>query len=272
MPIAFECEYCARPIRVADSLANRRIRCPGCSEVITVPDESEPLDAIEISESPKPTRRSRRPFEEELKQIHSPTPRAKSLTLDNSSQASNPGQINVNIFKYWSSYPTWPTIWLGSTILFSLVGLIWKPALAGAAVSGILMILYWIRVREHFRHGCVVPAIVLSVDKQLVAFCTDLTTGDGNYPAVKILKQPLLKMTGGPPKKNQRLVAVALYEPSPTQNDHWATFHPKVVNCVTNNTAAIRHAFESIEESDWQELIDYLERIPRKTVGLHELW
>jgi hypothetical protein len=178
----------------------------------------------------------------------------------------------VNPLKYWASYPMWPTIWFGSTVFFGLTGLLFPGMLIGATVCGVLTFLYWTRVREHFRHGCALPAIVISVDKQLVAVLTDLTTGDGNYPAVKILHQPLSKMTGGPARKNQRLVAVALYEPSPTQNKHWATFHPKVVNCVTNNEVAIHQTLETIDDSDFDELISYLEQIPKKTVGLHKMW
>lgn len=134
------------------------------------------------------------------------------------------------------------------------------------------------RVADHLAgrrircHGCAVPAIVLSVDQQLVAFLTDLSTGEGSYPAVKILKQPIQQMTGGAPRKNQRLVAVALYEASPTQNDHWATFHPKVVNCVTTDQRAIQRTLETISDSDCQELVDALAKIPRKTIGLHPLW
>jgi hypothetical protein len=79
-------------------------------------------------------------------------------------------------------------------------------------------------------------------------------------------------MCDGPPRKNQRVVGVAVYEPAPDQNDHWATFHPKIASCVTNDQRAVKATFDSIDESDWQELIDYLHEIPRKTEGLHQLW
>ncbi len=274
MPIAFECEYCGRPTRVADHLAGRRVRCPGCSEAIVVPSPvAEVQPAQDESPAPaRPVRRARRPFEEEAAKPSPAAAPVKSLTLDNETQASNPGQINVHVFKYWSSYPFWPTIWFGSTLTFLVGGLLWLPLLIGAIICGLLMGLYWTRVREHFRHGCALPAIVLSVDQQLVAFLTDLSTGEGSYPAVKILQQPIQKMTGGTPKKNQRLVGVALYEASPSQNDHWATFHPKVANCVTTDEQAIQRTFETIAESDWQELVDALAKIPRKTAGLHPLW
>jgi hypothetical protein len=42
MPIEFTCGDCDRPIRVKDELAGKRIKCPGCSEVLTVPEEDAP--------------------------------------------------------------------------------------------------------------------------------------------------------------------------------------------------------------------------------------
>lgn len=273
MPILFECEHCGRATRVADDLAGRRVRCPGCREVVTVPVHDDEIEDVNVEIVPEhPVRRARRPFEEEANDKSYPTPPPRALTLSNEAQASNPGQINVQFLKYWSCFPLWPTIWMVSTLMFLLVGMFLKPLLGLSAVCGILMVFYWIRVREHFRHGCALPGIILSAEHQLVAFCTDLSTGDGHYPAVRILRQPLNKMTGGPPKNNQRVVGVAIYEPSPTQDNHWATFHPKIINCVTNNENEIQQTFRSIGESDWRELTNYLQRIPRKTVDLHELW
>ncbi len=42
MPIEFSCGECDRPIRVKDELAGKRIKCPGCSEAVTVPEEDAP--------------------------------------------------------------------------------------------------------------------------------------------------------------------------------------------------------------------------------------
>lgn len=47
MPISFSCR-CGRILRVADELAGRKARCPGCSSVLTVPrsniEEYNPTD------------------------------------------------------------------------------------------------------------------------------------------------------------------------------------------------------------------------------------
>ena len=49
-------------------------------------------------------------------------------------------------------------------------------------------------------YGDVNPAIVVSTEPFLVAVSTDLTTGGDSYPAIKVLRQPLQRMTGGPPQ------------------------------------------------------------------------
>lgn len=65
MPISYECEHCGRPTRVADDLAGRKIRCLGCREVMTVPEEIVEIadeDVQVVAE--KPPREIRRAFEE----------------------------------------------------------------------------------------------------------------------------------------------------------------------------------------------------------------
>jgi hypothetical protein len=96
MPIAFECDHCARPIRVADHLASRRIRCPGCQQAVTVPAQEEEILDVEAQVMPEqPVRRARRPFEEESRRKAPPEPAPRAITLDNDTRASNPGQIHV---------------------------------------------------------------------------------------------------------------------------------------------------------------------------------
>ena len=51
--------------------------------------------------------------------------------------------------------------------------------------------LYWLRVRLHFRLGCLNPAKVVATNPFTVAVFTDLATGDeGQYPVIKILRHP----------------------------------------------------------------------------------
>ena len=62
MSIAVECASCERSIKVKDELASRKIKCPGCGKVLTVPDEE---DIEEPQEEPDPQPAARRPRREE---------------------------------------------------------------------------------------------------------------------------------------------------------------------------------------------------------------
>ena len=67
-------------------------------------------------------RRARRPFDEESRRKAPPEPAPRALTLNNDSRASNPGRIKVQFFKYWSCFPTWPTLGSLSVLIFLAVG------------------------------------------------------------------------------------------------------------------------------------------------------
>ena len=57
MSIAVECASCERSIKVKDELAGRKIKCPGCGKLLTVPDE-------EVEEKPQNRSRDREEDEE----------------------------------------------------------------------------------------------------------------------------------------------------------------------------------------------------------------
>ena len=46
MPISLTCPSCERGLKVKDELAGRKIKCPKCSEVITVPADEEQVAAV----------------------------------------------------------------------------------------------------------------------------------------------------------------------------------------------------------------------------------
>lgn len=280
MAITIHCGSCGRQTRVADELAGKRVRCPGCKEPVTVTDRTS-LSQVTPPAPPKKASTAKpihKPFaniadepdDDPTTELANPT--YSTYTMDDSTRASNPGRIRINLIKYWMSYPKWPTIWLVGTLLCAALIPLSKGAIVGVLLCGLLLVLYWTRVREHFIHGCALPAIVLNPAKGLIAVSTDLSTGEGEYPAVRIMQQPLHRMTGGLPRKGQRIVAVAVYERDPNQTDYWANFHPRLVACATTNTKAIEESRYTISEDDWQELEQMLTRIKSRQPGLYRLW
>ncbi len=113
----------------------------------------------------------------------------RTITLDDSARASNPGNLEVNLFRWLRHYPKWPVIWFGSLLLFVGLAFVghWTYWIIALALL-VMNLLYWQRVRDHFRHGDANPAIILSLKPMLIAVSADLSKGAGKYPAIKIIK------------------------------------------------------------------------------------
>ena len=77
MSLSITCSHCERKLNLRDELAGKKVRCPDCSEVISIPAQSQPsLDDDEPApprrmpprikrSEPAPPKRRRRPVEDE---------------------------------------------------------------------------------------------------------------------------------------------------------------------------------------------------------------
>jgi hypothetical protein len=143
--------------------------------------------------------------------------------------------------------------------------------------AGVLTGLYffWSEYRTtkaKFMSGDVCPAVVVSERPWLVAVMADLNaTGGLRKSAVKILGQPLAKMSGGPAAVGMRLATAALYQ-GPPKGGAWRDFLPEVINCAVTDEAEIQRVMNSISEQEWQALDGFLARIPNTAPGLYPMW
>lgn len=189
----------------------------------------------------------------------------RSVTLDDSAQASNPGGLSVERIRWFSSYPLWPLIWLLSAALFLILALLahwlfWIPV----ALLTLMNWLYWTKVSDHFMHGCANPGIVVSLDPMLIAVATDLTKGQGEYPVVRIIKKELSSICGKPPQVGALVPTVALYyEGSKPNQPHWATFDPRPVDCATSDPSEAQRIAASFSKEDIEELKRWLSQVPK---------
>lgn len=183
-------------------------------------------------------------------------------TMDDTTRASNPGGIRLNPLQWFKSYPMWPCLWIGllvgSIFLAFFNWYFWIAACLFLAMNG----LYWQRVKEHFKHGCANPGVVVSLDPMLIAVCTDLTKGIGEYPAVKIISKKMGTICGQVPQVGTRVATVALYSASVDENlPHWESFDPRPVDCATTDLNAMYGVMNSFTEEDWQELASFLSQV-----------
>jgi hypothetical protein len=176
--------------------------------------------------------------------------RTRTYTTDDSTFASNPGNVSLNPFIYIMSFPKWGLI-LASVFFLFLVLLQYSLFfLLLLAVAILFNWVYWINRKEHFQFGDSNPGIVIQTNPTLVAVATDLRKADGKYPVVKIIKVPLKKF-----KKGCTVGTVALYQRG--QDDsapHWADFNPIVIDCATNNSVEIENAIKSYTQEQFSDL------------------
>ncbi|SPE54503.1 conserved hypothetical protein [Verrucomicrobia bacterium] len=194
---------------------------------------------------------------------------ARIALVDDRSTASNPCNLSVQPFRFASHFPIWP-ITLGVGLLATGAWTTAKPALWPLpAVFLVLNVLFWVRVRLRFRHGCVNPATVVSTSPFTLAVFTDLTTCGGNYPVIKIQPHPTprgIRFSVG-----DKCATVAMYN-GDGNAEHWENFDPILVDCATDNRSAIEQVRQSIPVEEWSGLEAGLKAIPKPVkFGLYPL-
>src|SRR5690349_15988175 len=110
----------------------------------------------------------------------------RTALVDDRATASNPGRVSVRYLWYSKHFPLWPFCFAAG-----LVGAIAWAAVRpstwwGAAVLLVPNVLFWVRVKLRFKFGCVNPSRVVAVAPFTLAVYTDLSTGAGEYPVIKV--------------------------------------------------------------------------------------
>ena len=263
MAISVSCR-CGKSYRVADHLAGKKAKCKACGQLMIVPQPAaEPLieaDAYEVADGPAPAAPS---VEHDG---------LSSMMVNTSTSASNAARMRVEIGTLLACY--WPVpVCCGVGVVIGVVGwlLLALPALiiSGGCAS---MCIWWVlHERAKFIGGDVNPGVVISERPWRMAVLADLSTGSGARPAIKIIRAPLSRMTGGPAQLGMRLATASLYA-GRAGEDAWRDFEPTIVQCATRNEADIGRVMASIPARDWRSLDVALARLPARDTGLHRLW
>jgi len=197
------------------------------------------------------------------------------LSRDDDTSASHPGHVRAQYWRLAASYPLWPVLlalaWL-VTLAAVIDGFHWSAMLLlGLATHGNYA--YWSSIRPWFERGDVCPGVVVNEKPLLVASLADLTAGDGAYPAIKIRREPANRFPGDSGKYGKRVATIARYDGTPTGHTLcWTNFHPRPVQCVTDDPAEIQRLLREIKPQQWTELQQGVKRLPRPfRPGLYRL-
>jgi hypothetical protein len=179
------------------------------------------------------------------------------------SEADKPGRIRVSLLRYTRAFPHLVIWWFVTLGVFVAGGALLHWSLfVPAALVLFLMNRHWRNLQGHFLSGCINPGVVLSVDPPLVAVSTDLSNSEGEFPVVKVLRQPLSMLVLEPATPGLRVATVALYEWDTGQAGRWDGFRPILADAATGNRAEIERCLDALGDEEWSELETGLEQVP----------
>jgi len=183
-----------------------------------------------------------------------------NLTIDPRTEAARPGGVRLNLGQYVKYFPFWPGVFsaalaLGAgLVLFRTLHGLWLAVPAAAA-----FLIYKSHLTAHFSRGCTNPAIVLQSRPLLLAVYSDLSTGSGSYPVIKVLHHP----AGGERLAPQtRCATISLYSGS-TQSARWEDFTPRLMTAAHSDRRAMIAAMEYIPEEEWSLLERAVADLPK---------
>jgi len=127
------------------------------------------------------------------------------------------------------------------------------------ALALTLNLLFWLRVKLRFRFGCVNPSRIVSTAPFMLAVFTDLTTGENEYPVIKILPHPIPRGTHY--SVGDKCATVAMYNGS-AEAEHWENFDPIMIDCATKIPSAIENVLRSMPSEEWSNLQEGLKNLP----------
>jgi hypothetical protein len=187
--------------------------------------------------------------------------------------ASNPVHIRANYLKHALCYP------VGAFFTITLIG--GGVALAVmhhwawwslAGVGTLVQFGLWRTNRNDLMHGDLVPGVVIKDKPWTVAVYADLSRDlFRQRPALQILRLPLGRMRGGPPKVGDYIPMVAMY--GAKQDDGtWGYFWPDAVGCNTFDAAAVGDAARRISPKDAAALEEQLSQLEEWNEGTYKMW
>jgi hypothetical protein len=100
MSLTVTCPDCDKSLKVKDEFAGRKIRCPGCSGVVTIPqpsksDDDDFLSGLEESTSPRRRRRDGDLNEDDDEPVSRPRPRKSARKQAGRSKSGGPNWLLI---------------------------------------------------------------------------------------------------------------------------------------------------------------------------------
>jgi hypothetical protein len=187
--------------------------------------------------------------------------------------ASHPGGVRANVLRVANAYPRWPIVLAAAWALSLLAVLDGFHYSAGLLllVASFANYAWWASVRPWFHRGDVCPAAIVSVKPLLVATWTDLTAGEGEFPAVKVRREPASLWPAEAITVGRTVACIARYDGAPGAA-HWTNFHPRPVQAATDDALEGKRLLSEIDKRRWAALQAAIRQLPKPIrPGLYRL-
>lgn len=178
----------------------------------------------------------------------------KKLTLNNQTEASNPGDVTfdpLNWFKYDKKKILSLKFQLLVPTYLTFMQNYWFFAFALAMLF--FNVYYWISKKEHFEADSN-PGVIISTNPPLAAVYTNLAKYDGDFPVVKIIEYKVKK----PINIGDIIATVAVYSAMDGDQEHdyeyWEDFYPLPAEYATKDAAEVRGAINTYSEEAFCKL------------------
>jgi hypothetical protein len=138
-------------------------------------------------------------------------------------------------------------------------------------------IIGWQKLQKRFAEGTILPGVVISTEKGLIATLVNMSNGQKlsiqdymnarPWHCVKIFKGPsaLGSILGAKFRVGARVPVVATFEPCPIQWNHNFDIYPSVLYEGTGDKRAAQSAMAAISEASWNALEKAVREVPPPT-------
>ncbi len=187
--------------------------------------------------------------------------------------ASHPGRLRANVWRVATSYPFWPVtlaiVWLLG--LLAVFDGFHYSAFLFLAFAAYVNAAWWWEIRGWFQRGDICAGAIVSTKPLLVATLTDLTAGEGSYPAVKVRREPVRRWSAAAVKVGAPVASVARYDGA-RGNVHWSNFHPRAAQCAVADESEVKRLLGEIDKPRWAALEAAIRQLPKPLrPGLYRL-
>lgn len=204
--------------------------------------------------------------------------------------ASNPGRLPFNPLCYWRYRPFFAALAVGVAILFVVIWAILifnghsgsiptkdggaTPIWLFAPATLLTLGFYTWLIARKFQTGDANPGVVVSLDPTLVAVRTDLSKGDGDFPALKIVRVSLVSTNGEPLQIGTRISTVSNYFDTAGRDAlHWGDFDPEPAEYATGDDSSLNRLASSFSKQQYLAIAKSLKLVSKPyQPGLYAMW